>query len=275
MTATAILDGMISKRFALSVFAQGNGEEPLRLIIDPDTTPADNAEVQKVKKAVSLAGRELWPTTDDYDFDDCLGDLIERRPWPSLLPLFDKYVRKLPESQQNPRGINEAVLNRAEVIFGSPYVNFFDECLRLLSFSTNVDWKLAKKNENLPISPKEILGGESPEDVMHQADFPPIIHSALIENLRSSICAMAITDAMIRGKKHDNWRVERMLKTWYESKIFHTIVSVALLDEPEEKSVLLKKGYKVPTVDEMILEGLQAKELFTRAINANIKAINP
>lgn len=220
--------------------------------------PSDDRLVAEAVAAAARVGGELWSATDEVDLGNRLGALVELGPWPSISPLFEDLTRKLPAGMRTPTGAWRLILERGEQVFTPSLTHKFSECLSLFVEAVRIERKASTQAAMTSGDPSP-WGSEDPRDVLFQADFPPTLRAAILENEAANLCAMAIVDALLAGRPVSPRVAELLMQNWLDGKGLFVLVGVGLLGDELEMLQLLSRGVLPPTAEALVEEGRKAK----------------
>lgn len=217
-------------------------------------------------EAVGRVQHALWGITTTHDLQRRLGALLEEGPWPSLAPLLNELARQVPQDQRTPAQVWSRVRRRAEEVLGSSLAPLVDRCLGVFGDASRLELKMATRPAASPSRPLP-WGGEDPQDVLFQDDFPPTLRQAILGHQEANLCGMALVGALLGGTPVDEATARLLLETWIEGKSLFFLVGVDLLGDDLEAIYLLNNGLRPPTVDELIEEGRRAKANLDRMLS--------
>lgn len=216
---TALLAQMATKGAAWVVRPVGEVTEP------------DPADVDAARRAVEAVGAELWATTDEADFRDCLSDMLDRDPPPPIWPLLAHLTRTVEPS--DPRRRMSRLLDRAVEVFGPARFLLFRDAV--------LETERVVERAAHWVQPKTPL----PESFFDPA-FPPSLRKATLSAQRATLCAFAAVDALIRGERVPKDKATWILATWLgEQRAFLWVLGGAGRTSEEVAESLQREGIEV------------------------------
>lgn len=204
------------------------------------------------RQSARAVGQELWSTTSEEDFKDCLASLIEQDA-PSFWPLLEHLLLQLPRPQQTLEGVMQALTPRVAQVFGLQAVGVFFAAVAV----TIKAFELSERG-----SERKMPRPSTPPLSFYDPSYPPSLRKAVLGGQKAAYCFLAVLDTMLRGEHVTEPQSFWVLSTWLvELKLYVRMMAVLLGD----KTTLLLREELVPSADDILAEG--------RAANARLETL--
>lgn len=252
------MDGMTPGEM-LDLFGQAGGVSPGSWASGAPWSGGDEPTVASsaarlARESVEAVGRELWATVSEYDFRDCLGDMLERDPPPSFWPLLEQMLLELPPERRSIEGLMVLITPRAERVFGPQALGVFFSAIM-------VSMKAIELGERCPPRPASPPGATLS---FYDPSFPGSLRKAMLGGQKAAFCTMAVIDALVRGEQAPAPQSLWIISTWLlELKLYVRMLATLLGDRTIR--LLLPYEEPLPSLQDLVEEG--------RAADARLEAL--